>query len=1379
MAFRQSIAYKVLLMVMSLACLAAAGYLVWQTLKPTPSLDEIYKQAEASYNQGEEAFAGGNFAQAAEKFDTARKQVEQVLGSIEKQREQAKAAGKEFPKADELKQLEAKAHYLRARAIRDTHHAQSAADDKPIPESHDSTTGEKYRSFKAIADVTKRDQASASLYHAAGVLTKERLVLKDAVRLELTSPPFDWERLSKNLSAMLELDAKDARAHYWLARYDFFQPQKDAKGYEDTDPSKRSLERVDRSLRAVRKAKELGTQPPWRLIDLEARALEWLADKTLKKKATEPARAEEELRILILNPSDGAAAILRKSDKLDLPTSYDLQGVLTAQMLAVKFAANDLAKPGFERKTLIAALRDFLNAAAKARESTAGKSAPGDITLALLEALSIAQPMLSSTTTADWADLFDKYLEATSQTQVKNASKPAIMTLLRSLLAKEITRSADKGDSNREKNLRKWQKDYVESGLKEAVSGKVSRAELIDLHARALELKLLSGATPDEMTPHLKELATEPAATRPAIASFADGLIAWRQGKFARARESLEASLRYRDRSDYFFGAQWLLYQIYTAIGQYGLALNALGETEAYLNRKDQPNRYSGLDRLALGDAPIEPDDLVAHLAAAHVEVAYRNIKKQAKETPDTPPPPEMYATAEKVADAALKKLRTPTAADLYLRLALFRLRQVEQRKEQADEVIKSLRRDYSDSVAVLAASADWLATPLSLTTGTPKPSQEGIKEADALIEEYCATHPRDTAGKLLHVEWLVRTKRMDAAIALLREPSNLDQAIGGELLRLFAHVRGYPLVAGVAREIVDTQPSGVELAAALVRAIVDQQREPGALISPFRIGERRARQALRTSAGILADGQFEDAARGFAEVLAVADLTDAAREGLWHTIRSAAAVDPTQARNLCIAIAADQPNEPVLYFGAALTALLKGDIGQIRDSWERTQSMTAALNRWEQTARKTGADPADLNMIRAQFWIAVGRPALARNEVALAVAHDRFNPAALVFMARQSLSEGKEDSLKVAQKYWNSAVAVDPDDLGARCLEAEIKARRGEFSAAVRVAQDVIRDHPRSSRAYATLVQVGLEKKDGAEIVAWMRQWLKALPCDSNAAQHAIQILIRRGQFDEARAAADDFLAGSAVEIARRADELQPMPGNVAFDNWQRNAKTVADRAQTAAWHSVVSAFREAGQGDAAKSRLQAALEKSPDSEVLLMLHAEMAAAADRWTDAATDYRKILAKNPRQISAAAALIRLTPHLKDTDAAFRVITDFNTAANVDMLDPQAFSLDLLVAIGEVHELFTAPKQRSALRHVMVESLARFPNDPRIQLYAGKLHYVQGDGMRAAECLQRALRLARAEEGSDISADERKRILQAAQQALDRLRSEPKTGNSDA
>lgn len=1375
MAFRQSVGYRILLMVMSLACLGAAGYLVWLTLKPTASLEEIYKQAEASYIQGEEAYKGGNFTLAAEKFDAGRKQVEQVLGNIQKQREQAKSAGKELPNADEVDALEAKAHYLRARSIRDKHYAKAGVDEKPIPESLDTSTGEKYRTFMRIADPKDREEAVLSLLHAARVLTKEAAILKDAVRFELSVSPIEWERLSKTLNAVLELDPKDSRAYYWLARFDFFQPQKGDKGWADTEPSKRSQERVERSLRQVRKAKELGTQPPWRILDLEVRALEWLVDNAPKRKSNQPNPAEVELRALILHPSDGAVARIRKAEKLELPTSYDLQGVLNAYLVAVRLTVQDIAKPGGDRKLLTTTLRGFLDAVPKVRDTIAGKERPADVTQGLLEAIAAGQAA-DVANVPDWPEVFDKYLDAAAETKAQNSARPGLTTLMTSVLGREIRRSVDKSDRDREKKLKKRQADLLETAVKEAESSKVSRAELDVLHAMALELKLLDGAPVEAMTPHIQALTTGPGATRSAIASFAQGIIAWREGRLLKARDSFEAALRFRESVDFLFGAQWLLYQIYNATGQTSAALNALRDTETYFN---DPNRRSALDRLALADSPFSPDDFVAHLAAATIEVSRQSILKHLKENPDAVPPAEITAAADKTTEVALKKLKTPSAADLHLRLAHFRLRQLQQRKDLADEAIKSLRRDYANSVAVLAAEANWLATPRTLTTDTPKPSPEGIKEADTLIEEFCATRPRDVAAKLFRIEWLVRTGRTEAALDLLKEPLNLDAATGAELFQAFAHLRGYPVVNAAAREILESQPTVADLLALLIQAIADEQRDAGTLVNPFGLGEARGRQALRVAARELAAGRFEEAARGFVESSSMAALVNAVREGLWQTVRTCAAIDPSRARNLCVALAEKYPDEPALYRGAAIACLLSGEVGQTRDSWERTKSMAAALNRWEQFSKKSGADPAELAMTRAQYWIAAARPNTARDEAARAMVYDAYNPSALVFAAREVLADDRtEVGLKMANKYWNTAVAVDPDDLGARCLGAELKLRRGELTGAIRTAQDVVRDHPRSSRAHETLVQICLEKKDGDEVFAALRQWIKDLPCDVVAVQRAIRIFIQRGRAPEAQAIADEFLAGCGAEIARRINELKPTPGGIAFENWERNAKVVSDRAQGEAWLNVISAFREAGQVEGAVARLRAALDKNPDSEVLLILHAEMAAAAERWNDADAAYRRILARNPRHERAAVGAIRLTAHLMDADAAFRLIKAYGSTANTESLDPQAFSLEMLLAIGEVHEHFTSLPHRSAIRRVMVDSLQRFPNDPRIQLYAGQLYYAMGDGMRAGECLNRALRLTRADEGTDISAEERRKIAQAVQQALDRLKEDPKMGNSD-
>lgn len=1376
MAFRQSGGYRVLLMVLSLACLGAVGYFVWQLTKQAPSLEETFKQAENTYKQGEDAYNSGQYSQAVERFDATRKQTEQVLGSIAKLREQAKAAGKEVANAEQINKLDGNAHYLRARAIRDKHFAQAAAEGKKFEDTPDTSTGEKYRNMMRIADTKEREEAGQSLFEAARILNKDADVLKEAVRLELSIPFLDWERLSRNLNAMLEIDPKDSRAHYWLARYDFLQPQrKNERVWVDSDPSRRSVERVERSLRAVRKAKDLGTQPPWRLFELEALALEWLAEHNTNRKPNQPNKPEDELRVLLLHPSSGAIATLNKADTLDLPHARDLQGVITAYLAAVRLTVRDAARPQGDRKPVVNVLRDFLVAAPKIRNSVAGKTLPVEISYGLLEAIAAAQKSITAANTSEWPELFDKYVAAVAETKAQNVTRPAMNTLLKDVFAAEINRSGGT-DADREARLKKQQAEMIDASLKEADKNKLSRAELDELHTRALEFKLLNGTPIDDLKPHLEALKPEPGAHRPPIASYAEGLIAWRQGELLRAREHFETTLRFRDSVRFQFGSQWLLYQIYTATGQTAAGLNSLNDSKSYF---EKPEKFTALDRLALAESPIDPADFVAHLAVANIDVTRQRIARHLRENPETPIPEELWATTEKTVDATLKKLKTPSAADLYLRLAYYRLRLAEQRREQADEGIRALKRDYPDSVAVLAAEVGGLALPRNLSTDTPKPSPEGIKEADTRLEEFCTSNPRNIPAKLLRVEWLARTGRIEEAVAMVRDPVNFTPAIGNEVALSLAHLRGYPHNSIAAREVLDYQPPASDLVTTLIQAIAEQNRPAEALVDPFRLGEARGRQSIRKALRLLSEGEFEQAAGRLMESISIAALAPAVRDGVWQTVRSCAAVDPVRSRKLCIALASQQPDEPVLYLGAAFSALLMGDFGQTRESWERSKSMAAALNMWELTSKKW-AFPADLAMMRSHFWTAAGRPAAARDEAARALTYDDTHVDALVFHARLALADNSEGSLKTAQQHWNTAVAVDPDDIDVRCLEAEIKAQRGDLPGAIRTAQDLVKDAPQQGRAHACLVRIGAKKKDGDEVGAWIAQWIKAVPCDILAGQLAVQMLVGRDKVPEAGTAADAYLAGCSTAITRQLDELKPGQPGAALDNWQRNSTEVANRTNGEAWRSIIAAFKQAGQPEAAAARLQTALQKNPDSEVLLLLKAELDIAAERWKDAQAAYRRILARNPRHIKAVIAAIRLTPKAMDPDATHAVIKAFGSAGDLDAtLDPNLFPLDVLMAIGEVHEQFTKNNHRSDLRKVLAGSLPRFPNDARLQVYCGQLHYVMGDGMRAKECAQRALRLAKSEDLTDLSSEERQMIFQMVQQLEDKMRDDPKVGNSDA
>jgi hypothetical protein len=134
----------------------------------------------------------------------------------------------------------------------------------------------------------------------------------------------------------------------------------------------------------------------------------------------------------------------------------------------------------------------------------------------------------------------------------------------------------------------------------------------------------------------------------------------------------------------------------------------------------------------------------------------------------------------------------------------------------------------------------------------------------------------------------------------------------------------------------------------------------------------------------------------------------------------------------------------------------------------------------------------------------------------------------------------------------------------------------------------------------------------------------------------------------------------------------------------------------------------------------------------------------------------------------------LTGPLDDAAAAFTVIKAFGKSGE-DEINADIYPLELLLAIGVAQEKFGT--NRPAIRRILVGGLKRFPNDARLQLYTGQLHYALGDGRLANDCLQRALKLAKVD-SADLSAEQRKQVIAEIEEALRRLREEPKTGNSD-
>ena len=128
-----------LLMVLAGVC-GYVGFLVFKERDPRP----VFESAERYVKEGKDLEKLVQYKAAAEKFDQANVLLEHAMTRL---------SGPHGMEQDAHKDMSGKVLHMKALAIRDKHFALAAAAGKPLPESTDTVTNQKFRNVLEIPDV--------------------------------------------------------------------------------------------------------------------------------------------------------------------------------------------------------------------------------------------------------------------------------------------------------------------------------------------------------------------------------------------------------------------------------------------------------------------------------------------------------------------------------------------------------------------------------------------------------------------------------------------------------------------------------------------------------------------------------------------------------------------------------------------------------------------------------------------------------------------------------------------------------------------------------------------------------------------------------------------------------------------------------------------------------------------------------------------------------------------------------------------------------------------------------------------------------------------------------------------------------------------------
>lgn len=1350
---------KLLLGVLSVACLGLAGSLGYLMYTKSTKGGEKLEDAERDYAAGLEAYNKGDAKAAADHFDRARLRSEKILQSLEKPEDQA--TGKEPPP-----ELFGKVLYLRARAIRDGYYAKGLRDDKPLPVYTDSTTNEKYRSFIAIPDPKDRDQAVASLRGAAEKLTKDPDVLRETliVELSLNPPAFAPDRVATLCQHILEINARDSRALYQLAKYEYAQPTLKDGGWQDSDSTKRFVSRVEKSLQLVRRAAE-NKSPYWRTAELEADILIWLDREASRKKPNPEYKAA--LHTLLFDPTNGAVAKAAKGGALELPHKLDLEGFFRTQAIAVQILAQEAKSSKAKETELAELLTNLVDATAKARETPTGKAQASTITRNLLVCALAGQVTLAKEPHASWAKIFNAAWNNAEETEATNLDKPEIVLLLADLNSNEAYFTRKRGNVEQAGKIEKRLFAYLKESLEDAEKQKRPAALKDMLHRIALETKYRGGVRGEDITGHIEALKL---STRPdfqARAVFFEGLLAQRQGRLGKARESLEKVIGNKDLKDLHFPARLELIQILLALGQPEAALIQLRDIEPAIER---PEELAPADLAWRDDVIQTTDNFRALMVVAQLDTSIGRIVNFLRGNPGQPIPIDIGALYEKAAESYLIRLKSGTGADQLARMAMFNYWARIGRREAAGAALKELEARFPHDLKILEAR-------VRFTLMTDKPAgpagianREARDKADQLIQEYIARHPTERDPKLFWARWLLQTNRNSEAIAYLEDKKNFEDQKDAAVARTLAQAlirQGKPEAAS---RLLDAFPADPSIDIALIQAASTRADQEKQLQDALKRFENNALVRLYEASLRLNDQKYEEAVEGFIQTTEFQQVKTAAQAGLLRALIAYASDRPGAARELIVRLMKDYPREPILAIGAAVTAFNLDDIGNPTADWASSRSMGAALARWEQLADPGISKPA-LGLIKAQFWYQAGRPDWARQEALRGMGREGMHLPSVNFLLALALEVRNTDHIKEIKDWLVENRKKNPKMQFLTLLDARIREHEGPADAVIAFYKTEIEAEPKESALYDRFVAYLLREGKSKEALDWAQKWRAALPENDVARLAIVQSMAAVGDIDGAKKAADEFIQIRSEQRKKQLSEIKPPPANsIAAKDWPKRMKDSQEDAERTAQIEIAAMFFRAKRYAECQTYAQASIKTKDDYAPGLLLLGDSALAKKEYVEACRFYRAILEKSPRHLIAANNLAyTLSENLNKPDEAMQVVEKFRKDAAGDKpLSTDRLPAAMLDTLGVVYLKLKQPEKFKEMKDIFESAVQRFPRDPRMHLYLGQACIELGFKNQALPYLKTAEKIVTTPGFKDLSEPEAESVRVAVKDALKRV-----------
>lgn len=1347
------------------------------------SIAGTIRAGETAYQAGRVAFFEGKDAAAQVKFHEAMLLAEMALRSLEKERERQEV-GTET--GQRLQRQEGEAFWLKARAIHARSFAKMRSEGKPLPIIEGLPDDKKVLldnlPWLRIPEEAARGDAVACLRQAALRLRDDEVVQRSAVALEAQMDPPQWGFVQTFAHALLQLDSRDDRARYLVARFEFEQPRVNSADpgtpAVPVPPAKRSRDRMLRAREHLKALAAVENPPRWRTLHLDAQVSQWLIAHYQQPTQRKPEAEEAErryLRTLLFDENTGAMTRAPREEQFNRLSRLDVEGMLALHQIALDYVVDEQRR-GHQAASAPLTVGNLLEATVALTIRLLGP-APSPARLAecaerVVYAAGRAQPYLAKEKPEAWKPVLEKAQDLTKQAAERKAGSVALFLRLADVLGQEAELAHKRGQAAEATERRKQAVGWIDQGLAVAAARKTPPEQALPLHEAAARLKALGGGRRDELSRHLQALKESKNPVAQASAFLIEGALAEREGRLEKARTALEKCVQLAGAGDLGRRAHTVLAHLYLALNQPEKALASLQEVQRAYARWEQ---LADEEKAWVFEFVKSPQDLTALTAVAHLQAAGQAYRQAlaARPTAEVESIRAYIANHERSAAELVQSIPARSPQQLSVRRHWVEHLAATDRWAQAETEVAALRRDYPESLAALRLEVGVLTSTKTVEPPRPgaapvDPRTARLAKADARIQQFMGENVADFAARLFWVEWLLTTGRGAQAIAYLDNPQHFP---GGAADPRYQRLRSLALLArGEAdrsREILQAATPDPVVDATLIQAAATLDEK-----------EKRITAALGRydDAGLfrcfgahvaLARKDYVEAAKGFLQAIETTRVRPVARQGIQSTLLNLAQEHPRKARDLATQLLQDYPGEPALLAGYAYACLLLGELGTPSDPTTQVKDMATALNAFEAAVIQENRDTVTGPMVKARLWMLANRPDRARPEVQRALGQNPRHVGALVLSLQLALASDDPVAYAAAGKTLAALKAEQPTSIVPELLAAQIAVRESRFADAIKVAEDVARLQPQSAAPYPVWIEA-LEKSGPAaepEVLAKLREWRQKAPLDLDAATAAVRYAAKQGQRDEARQILDQFLA----QLDSLSAKTPPAPEGSSSVN-SRPMATVA----------LARGLVQAGAFTEAEAWLQRVLDTDPTNEAAWILLgenqlAQLLASTDRnqrlhfATKARDAFAKVYQQSKGHLVAGNNLAwLLAGELNEPEEAYRILDEVRRNRFTQAPMPvEQLPIEVIDTLGVTYRAMRKPALAAEQRDVFEAARRRYPQDARVYLYLGDAYAALKDARKAEQMYASAIALASAP-AARLSEAQKQRIVEAAQRGQQQL-----------